>query len=277
MGSGQWVNGFNRKHIFDAKSAHEKAEILQNLMLQKLNCFLPEKEVKFTSEDQPWVTTEIKEISRRKKREFSKKRRSPKWKRLDQIFSEKCEIAKSSYYTNMVSDLKTSNPSQWYSKSKRMSSHDQLKSESVNVEQIMHLSAKEQANKIADNFAKVSNEYSPLHSSDIDLTQATNLKSTPVLAEHQVYEYLKRIKTNTATVKDDIPAKVIKEFACELATPVTDIINTMVRLGQYPNIWKVEMVSPVPKIYPPETMNDLRKITGLKNVSKVSEKSFQNG
>ena len=71
---------------------------------------------------------------------------------------------------------------------------------------------------------------------------------------------------------DDIPAKIIKEFACELARPVTDLINSMVRLGQYPNIWKIECVSPVPKVYPTLLMNDLRKIAGLKNLSKIAEK-----
>ena len=68
------------------------------------------------------------------------------------------------------------------------------------------------------------------------MNQAKNLKPTPVLSEHQVYEYLKRIKTNTATVKDDVPAKIIKEFACELAAPLADVISSMVRLGEYLNI-----------------------------------------
>ena len=73
-------------------------------------------------------------------------------------------------------------------------------------------------------------------------------------------------------VKNDIPAKVLREFACELSAPLADIINTMVRLGEYPNIWKIETVTPVLKTYPPETMDDLRKIAGLKNLSKLTEK-----
>ena len=114
----------------------------------------------------------------------------------------------------------------------------------------MDLSPREQANKIADSFSKVSNEYQPLKTGDIDLNLASNSKPTPKLAEHQVYEYLRKIKTNTSTVKGDIPAKVLKEFACEIATPLSDIINTMVQLGQYPNIWNIEeLVTPVPKIY----------------------------
>ena len=69
------------------------------------------------------------------------------------------------------------------------------------------MSPKEQATEIAKNFCKVSNEFRKLGSSDIDLTQAANVKPTPILAEHQVYEYLKKDKTNWATVNNDIQAK----------------------------------------------------------------------
>ena len=187
--------------------------------MEHIKCFLPEKTVSFTSDDHPWTTSEIKDIARRKKREFFKRRKSVNWRQLNEILEKKCETAKLNYYTNIVSDLKSSNPGQWYSKLKRMSSHEQTKGENINVEEIMHLSAKDQANKIAENFSKVSNEYEKLKTSDIDLNKATNVKPTPELEEHQVYEYLKRIKTNTSTVLDDVPAKIIREFACEIATP----------------------------------------------------------
>ena len=85
-------------------------------------------------------------------------------------------------------------------------------------------------------------------------------------------QFLKKMKTNTSTVKDDIPAKILKEFACELSEPMADILDCMVSRGEYPNIWKLEMVTPVPKVYPPSTVNDLRKISGLKNLSKTAEK-----
>ena len=37
-------------------------------------------------------------------------------------------------------------------------------------------------------------------------------------------------------------------------------------------IWKLKIVSPVPMVFPTLTMNDLRKIAGLKNLSKITEK-----
>ena len=75
-----------------------------------------------------------------------------------------------------------------------------------------------------------------------------------------------KIKTNTATVKGDVPAKLIKEFAPELSGPMSNIITCMVERGEFPFIWKLEMVTPAAKIYPPKTVNDLRKISGLKDL-----------
>ena len=80
--------------MYDAPTAHDKAEIFQTILLEKLDLFLPEKVVKFTSEDQVWVTPEVKEISRKKRREYFKNRKSPKWKTLDDLFNKKCKIAK---------------------------------------------------------------------------------------------------------------------------------------------------------------------------------------
>ena len=268
---GNWIVSHDWGKIYRANTAHEKAEILQKTLLQKMDYFLPEKTVKFTSEDQVWATPEIKELKRKKSREFYKNRKSPKWVTLNNKFEEKCEIAREAYYVNIVSDLKNSNPGQWYSKLKRMSSYDQLKTEQVNVENICDLTDKEQVEIIAENFAKISNEYDPVDPGQITL-DPSNDKPMPIIEPYEVFEYLKKIKTNTATVKDDVPAKLIKEFAPELSDPLSDIITCMIQRGEFPFIWKLEMVTPAAKIYPPKSVNDLRKISGLKNFSKIAEK-----
>ena len=169
-------------------------------------------------------------MSRKKRREYDKNWKSPKWKTLEDLFNTKCEIATITYYENIVSELKNSNPGQWYSKLKRMTSHDQLKSEQVIVENISNLSDKEQVEIIADSFSRVSNQYEPIDPEKICL-RPENEKPTPKFEAHQVFEYLKRIKTNTSTVKNDIPAKIIKEFACELSEPFADILTCMVTGG----------------------------------------------
>ena len=117
---GNWIVNHDWAEVFSASTAHEKAFILQTTLLEKLDVFLPEKNVKFTSEDQVWITPELKDISRKKQREFFKHRKSSKWRNLNKLFEEKSELAKKSYYTNIVADLKNSHPGQWYSKLKRI-------------------------------------------------------------------------------------------------------------------------------------------------------------
>lgn len=74
-----------------------------------------------------------------------------------------------------------------------------------------------------------------------------------------------------STVPGDIPSKLIKHFAAYLAYPFTDIINSSIKCGQYPNIYKYEVVTPVPKVYPCDTLDKLRNISGLLNFDKVME------
>ena len=245
---------------------------MQNTLLEKLNLYLPEKVVTYTSQDQVWVTPEIKQLARKKSREFFKHRKSPKWKTLSTLYEQKCKKARTDYYTNIVSDLKTSNPGQWYSKLKRMSNYDQTKTEQISVEEICQFSDEEQAEIIAENFSRISNQYDQIDSDKIarhtTRTKGNN-KSMPIFEPHEVYDFLRKIKTNTATVKEDIPAKIIKEFAPELSGPLADVLNCMVSKGEYPHLWKLEMVTPVAKVQPPASVSDLRKISGLKNFSKI--------
>jgi hypothetical protein len=49
---------------------------------------------------------------------------------------------------------------------------------------------------------------------------------------------------------DNIPNRIIKDFAYELAEPVCHIFNTSLSTGEFPNIWKDALITPIPKAYP---------------------------
>ena len=66
-----------------------------------------------------------------------------------------------------------------------------------------------------------------------------------------------KMKSNSATVFGDIPIKVIKRFGYEISFPLSDIFKRCCNAGEYPDIWKMEIVTPAPKKYPPQTPNDL--------------------
>ena len=50
------------------------------------------------------------------------------------------------------------------------------------------------------------------------------------------------------------------------------MISFCVNEGIYLDIWKIESVTPVPKVFPPEKLHDLRQISGLLNCSKIADK-----
>ena len=70
------------------------------------------------------------------KREFRRHKKSAKWTTMQAKFEEKCKKVKQCYSTNIVNDLKMSNPSQWHSKIKRMTSHSQEENQKIFVQEI---------------------------------------------------------------------------------------------------------------------------------------------
>ena len=77
---------------------------------------------------------------------------------------------------------------------------------------------------------------------------------------------------NKSTVNGDIPAKLLKHFSKQLAFPVANVINSSIVQGVWPSILKLEIVTPVAKVFPPKSMDQLRNISGLLNLDKVAEK-----
>ena len=64
----------------------------------------------------------------------------------------------------------------------------------------------------------------------------------------------------------------MKAFAAELSIPLYDIINSSIRLGAWSKLYKSEIMTHVPKIFPPKSVDELRNISGLLTFNKVAEK-----
>ena len=151
-----------------------------------------------------------------------------------------------------------------------MTSNDQM-SKNINIEDISHLPDQEQAELIADKFSSIQNEYDPLKTEDINIPDFQE-KDVPKFQPSQVWLHLTKIKTNKSTVPGDFPAKLIKHFAAYLAEPFTDVLNTSIKRGEYPQIYKYEVSTPVPKCQPPQSTSEMRNISGLLNFDKIMEK-----
>ena len=133
------------------------------------------------------------------------------------------------------------------------------------------------AERIAEHFSSISKEYPPLNPLLLPDRVKSKLfhpdveKEAPQLEEFEVYEMLKRRKLKSSSVPGDIPTKLKKEFLPEFSHPVKEIFNSITKSGSYPRQWVMEYVTPIPKITPPETEEDLRNISLTSDLSKDYE------
>ena len=265
-----WLIDQDWKQVFEAVSAHDKAEIFQKMLLNEFEKIFPIKVRKISSDDAPWISQKIKKLIRQRQRIYHKNRKSEKWKKLHKVCKKEIKSAKANFYKNQVADLLTKSPKQWYSSFKRLTSYDQHKTEPLYVEEISTYSDKDQVEMIADHKAKISNLYEPLLKDDIKIPPFST-EDIPQFLPRQVWLKLCQLKTNKGTVRGDLPAKIWKIFAAYLAEPLTDIFNTSLSRAEYPKIYKFEIQTPVAKVIPCLKLEQIRNISGLLTPDKIFE------
>ena len=112
---------------------------------------------------------------------------------------------KQKYAEKIVTDLKTSNPSKWYSKLKRMSGQNKT-NDVINVTELDGIYDKLQAEVIADHYAEISNQYKPIQNEDFE-------------------KYLDLSKFSPVTVEPDKIVKIIQKMNHKAATLEWRITN----------------------------------------------------
>ena len=266
-----WIENYTWEDVYTCINANEKAQRFQGIVTENFQRCFPIKSLKICEDDQPWISEKLKKLDRQRKREYYKNKKSLKWEKLNDAFLELCRYEKEKYYTNIVEDLKTSNISQWYSKVKRMSG---LKENSPDylVDELVGLSDQSQAEIIASHYAAISEEYEPVSMSHFPEFSKTENITYPKISCNKVKKIIKSMNKKAAGVPGDIPMRLINVFSNEFSRPLAHLINSCFSQGIYPELWKMEYVTPVPKVYPPEKLGDLRKISGLMNFSKIADK-----
>ena len=144
-----------------------------------------------------------------------------------------------------------------------------------------NLTAQQSAEKIVKYFALISQEYTPIEEDnsarwmEVQTQLDQSPCSHPEIEEYQIYKNMKEAKM-TDTVPGDIPAKIMKEFLPEFATPITAILKEAVLTHTWPAIYKKEYHIPRKKIPNPTTEDDIRGIGLTSWISKQLERLVLN-
>ena len=189
---------------------------------------------------------------------------------LDKIYKKMLSKSKKEFYRRKIGHLKRANPRGWYRNLKQLLRVDG-KDDRPEVESIKNLSDSEQAEAIADAFAKISNEYQPINRAKIEQPFIRDEEILRISSE-EVMQVLRTLKLNKSTPTNDVPAKIFKRFSEQLCVPIAFLINECIEQGSWPRFLKREIVTPVPKVGNPKSIDDLRKISGLLMINKIMEK-----
>ena len=185
------------QNVLEESDVNTKVDNFHNYLRGLLDRHFPEKEIKVSSLDKKWMSPDLKLLHRKVQREFVKHRKSKKWRKLNKAFKRLKRKAFQSLYPNFVSELKRTNPAKWYQMAKRIGAVDQMNSGETKVEVLQGLSNKQGAQKIAQHFASVSNEYSPLDNTQLPCYLPA--QQLPQLEEYDVFVKLKNMKKTKST------------------------------------------------------------------------------
>ena len=239
----------------------------------------PEKQITILAEDKPYFTENLRKLKRQRQREYYKHGRSNKYLNIKEKFEEKLKIEKSKYIQKIYLEVSEGSRGSIYPALKKLGLRPWQENKSQFVlpsHADQNLSPAQSVELIANHFSLISQEYEPLDAANLPVRIQQYLTDqdqdlVPVLSTNDVYRRIVKAKKPNSSVPGDIPVKIVKAFPDILAYPVTHIYNSITQTAEYPPQWKVEQQIPIPKVFPPNTEDEIRNISKTPFLSKVYE------
>ena len=153
---GQLIGRYSWNEVFSAKNADEKVNNFHETILAFLNHFFPQKRIKVSKFDKKWFNPELRTLHRKRQREFFKHGKSEKWLKLRRKFQCVKRATVRKFYENFSSDLLKSSPRKFFNMAKRIGSL--TNDPKIMIQELEGCSSIQSAEKIAENFSKISNQ-----------------------------------------------------------------------------------------------------------------------
>ena len=252
-------------------------DAFNSLVKKKIEENVPAKTLKLNCFDTQFTTPAIKNMKRKKNREYVKHGNTALYKLLKKQLKETIKREGKRFIEKQIS-LAGNKGNKWVRyMSGLLSRPGEAPKSNFDLPDHVNkgLSELECAEDIADFFSHISQEYEPLNINTLPERVKHKLASLPcdhpTFAEHQIYLELLGTK-KTCSVPGDIPPEILEEFLPEFCTPITAIINSTFSSHTWPQSFKKEFGIPINKVPVPETCDDLRSIGLTPYLSKRMER-----
>ena len=265
---GSWITQQDWQEVLDAEGTDNKCDLFHDIIWKKIDAIFPLKKRRTHSNDKPWMNNKIKGLIADRQKAHSVGNNELR-KQLARKIAFEIKQAKKDYHATQMGRIRNAEPRNWFNHMKRILG-TKKKDSLNNITELANCPDKS-AEIINKHFSDINTTLPPLCLDD--LPSFLPARPTPItLSEHQVYRHLSKIPVTKAPGPGDIPPRLLKEFAPELAKPYCDIFNASLREGVFPKRWKRAFAVPVPKVPTPNTLDDIRPVSLTPNPGKTLER-----
>ena len=254
--------------VFSEPTSSDKVRVFQDIVESHLSRHFEMRTTTRRESDPPWINDRVRKLWSKRRKIYDKQGRSAAWKKLKKKSDKLVRKRASNYFERQKASLLAPDAAKSFHKHvKAYKSRE--KASCFDIRDLYQGRTDEQvAEDLADHFNSISSEFDGLNAEEIPQSHSYSL---PVLSVEDVRKRLISIRKPKSTVKGDIFPSLINRAATVLSVPLANIYNCITSTSEWPSIWKIEYVTPIPKKTLPESPDDLRNISCTQLLSKVYE------
>ena len=239
---------------------------------------IPNKSIKIRQSDPSWLTSEIKQMIRKRKRLYSKFKKSKKpsdfenYKHIRNKTIAEIRKSKKSEVDKLAAKLSNNDigPKDWWKTLKHFIKPEQSTSIPPLLNDDTILTDETEKASLLNVGQTILDESRASLPSDLPIPD--NNLNTISTSPFEVESILKSLPIGKATGPDAINNRILQELATPLSSPLSDLFNFSLINGKVPLMWKEANVTPIFKKDDPSIASNYRPISLLSAVAKVLEK-----
>ena len=254
--------------VYAQTNSSDKAIALQSVLDSLMDKNFVMKTTTKRLSDPPWFNERLRILIKKRRKIYDREGRSRAWKKLKKKSDNLAKKRAAVFFENKKKTLTAPDAVRNFYKNVKAFSTKENPPQFDPRDLYPGKTDNDVASKLAEHFNAISSEFKGLEPGDLPDAPSSPL---PLLTIDEVKDRLRDFKKPKSMVQGDIFPDLVNRSASWLALPLTDIYNTITVSGEWPNVWKTEYVTPIPKNNLPQSPNDLRNISCTKFFSKAYE------
>ena len=242
---------------------NKKVEYLEGVILELTDRHFPLVRVRKRSNEDPWIHQGIRRLLKKKIRIYKKSGRSQAWWDTDSLLQKEISDSKETYVEKMLAQGNSGKS--FYAATKNLKGSGAKPKWSV-VDLFDDKTPESVADKVLEYFGGIASEEST-RGPEVPKLGGALLDLTPADAT----KLLKPAKKTDSSVRGDPMPHLVREFREAFAEPVADIFNAVSRASEWPENWKTEYLTIIPKNPKPANLAECRNISCTLSFSKLLE------